>query len=653
MIPHHLRIVVSLLLFFLCIGADKPALAIDPSSPSTQCDQTFGISVYPKCDDQLAEGPRSTLALTPGFTLAVYYVIPADVEFDEDVLTTLKQSSRDVQAWYELATGGRTWAFSSPEIVQVYRARENRQYYVDNGNWWGSLLTEMGQAGLPIWSPGTVSALWAHGAGFWAGGARGCEGLCGTVLLGVELFPQFNNPAYSGGICPDPDGEGVEAFPCTPVGAYAHELGHPLGLGHPFDDPELRDVAGHSIMATHWNFPDQAPPNEQPWGFLTAERTFIRDNPFLGERSGVAQVFESLNATVNLPVTGEAPDATFDLTVDGNVVRVTAKDATLRDYYWTFGDAQSDHGLGVEHEYSKPGTYTVRLRASNAQSMMSLTERTVVIAPSTRPCGTIRRNTRLTADCLGPMMIGADRVKVNLNGHSILERSDLPGVEVIGRHGVVIRNGTIRGGGVGLLVRDGSRHVFQNLKVYANGESSPHVQIKNVNHTRLSKLTCIAPRFDVTPFTFSGTKSTISRVSCSGQSNNGAIITGSRLTISDNQFIAEGDNALRALLFTGSNSVLRGNVFSSASYRRTFPALFISGGGNVLKQNTISSVVAGLTLSAGSKGNSIRNNVVRVDDSRPDSLAINGGDSACHNTWRNNEFSTDSEGDGEGSGCIR
>lgn len=653
MITRHSRIAGFAFAIAVLLAGATQAFAIDPSSPSVKCDQTEGYSVYPKCDDQLVAGSSSGLSMAPNVGLAVYYVVPADVEFDENVLATLKQSSRDVQAWYELATGGRTWAFSSPEIVQVYRAREKRQYYVDNGNWWGSILTEMGQAGLPIWSPGTVTAIWAHGAGFWAGGARGCEGMCGTVLLGVELFPQFNNPSYSGGECPDPDGEGVEAFPCVPLGAYAHELGHPLGLGHPFDDPALKDVAGHSIMATPWNFPDQAPLYEQPWGFLTAERQFIHDNPFLGERVGVSQIFESLDVSVNLPVSGEVPDAVFTVLVEGNVMKVAAKQTDSRDYYWTFGDSTSAHGASAEHEYAAPGTYVVRLRVSSNQSMMSTAENTVEIGALAPPCGTVRRNTKLKSDCLAPLRIGADHITVNLNGQSILEQPGQPGVEVVGHRGVSIKNGTIRGGSVGLLVKDGTGHTFRNLRVFTQGESTSNVQIQDVHHTRIKRLLCIQPRFEATPFRFSGTHSTISRVKCQGASSNGAIISGESLTISDNDFRTAGDNSLRALYFTGKKSVLRGNLFMSNSDQLQYPALFVSGEANAVRRNRISGMVAGFGLDSLSQRNVIRNNVVTVNDRLPGSVAMNGGASACANTWKNNDFTTDSEGDGPRAGCIR
>jgi hypothetical protein len=197
------------------------------------------------------------------YTLAIIHVVPSNVTYNADLHATLVEAALDVQAWYQVATGGSTWRFEYPvEIVETYYGIRTREYYHSNGDWWGSLLAELDGAGWPIWEPGVVTCIWAQGAGWWAGGAMGCSGACGVALLGTEAFPEFNVEAYSGGTCPG--GEGVAAWPCTPVGAMAHELGHTLGLGHPVDhpDPDVAAVASHSVMQSHWNYPDFAPPSE-------------------------------------------------------------------------------------------------------------------------------------------------------------------------------------------------------------------------------------------------------------------------------------------------------------------------------------------------------------------------------------------------------
>jgi PKD repeat protein len=169
---------------------------------------------------------------------------------------------------------------------------------------------------------------------------------------------------------------GVSAFPCTPLGAFGHELGHALAsLPHPFDVAQTRDVAFHSIMQTHWNYPTFATESARPWGFLTAERQALRASPFLKKDVVLFQPHDC--EVVNLPVTGEAPVVRFrlkarDLTLS---VKDNSKQATL--LYWTFGDGSVSNSevKSLVHVYENPRTYTVTLRASGDASMTDLMRR--------------------------------------------------------------------------------------------------------------------------------------------------------------------------------------------------------------------------------------------------------------------------------------
>ncbi|HEX5029982.1 MAG TPA: FlgD immunoglobulin-like domain containing protein, partial [Candidatus Eisenbacteria bacterium] len=314
-------------------------------------------------------GLRPASAQTTGHPLAVYYAVPSDVPFDPAVLARIKRSTADIQAWYQCATGGMTWQLAFPETVLVFYGTHTRDYYVNNGNWWGSLFDEMGAAGLPIWSSGTITAVWAHGAGWWAGAAQWCGGECGMALLGVELFPEFNNPAFSGGSCPS--GSGPAEWPCTPDGAFAHELGHTLGLPHPADVAELAAVANHSIMQTHWNYPDYAGIGDLPWGLLTPERQIVRGNPFMHDGVSVRQVHPDCDI-VNLPASCEVPHAAF---AQSNILGVNTFTAASTSsgaiaHYWTYGDFSSSQGTYGYHPYSMPGQYTVRLRVVGDNAAM-------------------------------------------------------------------------------------------------------------------------------------------------------------------------------------------------------------------------------------------------------------------------------------------
>lgn len=309
--------------------------------------------------------------------LAVYYVIPSDIPYEKAVHQILVDATLDMQAWYQCASGGLTWKLAFPEVVRTYRALHPRQYYVDNGNWWGSLLGEMSEAGLPIWQAGSVVGLWARGAGFWAGGAQcGGDGNCGVALVGVELFPELNNPEWSGGECPV--GAGVAAWPCTPTGAFAHELGHTMGLIHPFDDPATENVAFHSIMQTHWNYPDYAPPHEVPWGFLTVEREEIRSSSFMHSGIDLLQNYPHCDV-LNLPENGPTPAASFELNAQGLSISVTNTSIGADRFYWTFGDGEVSNNESPTHTYSLSGNYMVTLRASNDASMTALNSENIEV----------------------------------------------------------------------------------------------------------------------------------------------------------------------------------------------------------------------------------------------------------------------------------
>ena len=314
------------------------------------------------------------------YTLAIYYVLPADIPYNPALYNRLRDSAEEMRSWYQLASGGLTWEYAYPEVVRVYHGLNERQYYLDNGNWWGSLLTEMGSAGYPVWESGIVTLLWAQGAGWWAGAAWGCESQCGMALLGAELFPEFNNPAWSGGECPDPDGHGVEAWPCTPVGAMAHELGHTVGLIHPLDDPLTAPYAWHSLMQSHWNYPDEAPAEARPWGFLRTERKSLRLSPFMKPDQPLTQPFEALDVAVNLPPGSPPPQASFDLLLQGRTVTLTNTTPAADLTYWTFGDQAASSTFSPAHTYAATGVYTVTLRASSINSTMAVVTQTLNIS---------------------------------------------------------------------------------------------------------------------------------------------------------------------------------------------------------------------------------------------------------------------------------
>ncbi|MFH1313983.1 MAG: FG-GAP-like repeat-containing protein [Candidatus Eisenbacteria bacterium] len=339
-------------------GQQKPVLTGMASSSLSHYD----ILRPPQSCEMRPVGEAATLS----YQLAVYYVLPTDIPYENDVHDQLIESTHHLQAWYQVASGGVTWKLAYPEIVRVYYADHPRSFYTSD--WWGLLLTEMQSNGYPIWSAGTITALWVRGAGGFAGGAQWCDGDCGVALLGVEIYPQFNNPEWSGHVCPG--GQGVGAFPCTPEGAYVHELGHTLGLQHPIDVPELAPYAYHSVMQTHWNFPDFAPPSESPWGFLRPERVAIRANPFMHSGVSLYQYYPAADV-VNLPPSGSAPTAGFSVDRLSDLeIQCLNSSSGATHHYWTFGDGSVSTESSPVHAYQGEGTYEIILRASNDASMI-------------------------------------------------------------------------------------------------------------------------------------------------------------------------------------------------------------------------------------------------------------------------------------------
>ena len=320
----------------------------------------------------------SSLIPSPTHKVSFYYVLPDDIPYEAEVHQHLKEVTAEIQAWYQIATGGLTFEIGSADTVDLVNLDNGWQYYDTTGSWWGSLQTELLGKAYPVWEPGNIILCYARGAGWWAGAAPSCGGDCGFGIIGIELFAEFEDTTYTEGeSCPG--GSGVGAWPCTPVGAAAHELGHPFGLPHPIDFPNTNAVAFHSIMQTHWNYPDYAPLSQSPWGLLTVERTSLRSNPFFYQDIDLYQKFTQADV-VNLPVTGPVPEADFQYAINGNTISLTNNSSGGTLYYWTFGDGHVSNDISPTHTYDMPGTYQLSLRVSNDESMMALKEMSVTIS---------------------------------------------------------------------------------------------------------------------------------------------------------------------------------------------------------------------------------------------------------------------------------
>jgi hypothetical protein len=268
----------------------------------------------------------------------------------------------------------------TPVVVNL---PNNSAYY--NQDYWGRIITDLTGLGYTPFEVNNIKLLFIKGGGGVALGAQGCGGNCGLGMVGMDLFPEFNTGTYFN--CPS--GTGVFAFPCTPLGAAAHELGHCFGLPHPVDIPATSAVANRSIMQTHWNYPNYAPPSESPWGLLTIERQTLRANPFFQEGITLLQPYEAMTI-LNLPNQGVTPTANFSYNINNFTVTFSNSSTGANLYYWTFGDGAVSNQSDPTYTFPGYGIYTVRLRASNANSMMNMAIMTIPICNTIANAGSDR-----------------------------------------------------------------------------------------------------------------------------------------------------------------------------------------------------------------------------------------------------------------------
>lgn len=105
------------------------------------------------------------------------------------------------------------------------------------------------------------------------------------------------------------------------------------------------------------------------------------------------------------------PSAVFTTSVDGSFLKVNASDSSGADSFtWDFGDGGTGTGIFASHNYTTPGTYTVKLHATSG--MMSSNATTTIVANASTnhppvPCFSINGN-NLTASLLATCSTDAD-----------------------------------------------------------------------------------------------------------------------------------------------------------------------------------------------------------------------------------------------------
>lgn len=313
-------------------------------------------------------------SMIANYHVSTLYLIPSDYSFSQAEYNTIISTMHEVQAWYQIATGGVTFVLEDDGVPTVINLEHNAAYY--STNYWGNILDELVTLGINNWEEEEIKMIFLRAGGGLAGAAQGCLGECGVGMIGMDLWPEYN----SGQFIDCPGGVGGDAWPCTPVGATVHELGHTFGVAHPLDNGYAWEVASHSVMQTHWNYPYvYALPSETPWSLLTVERQHLRNNPFMSQVDfEITQPFEEL-PVCNIPPNGAVPTAGFNYEVNGLEVVFNNTSSGANLYYWTFGDGNVSTEEDPTYEFSDYGLYTVRLRASSSTSMMSMMEVTIPV----------------------------------------------------------------------------------------------------------------------------------------------------------------------------------------------------------------------------------------------------------------------------------
>lgn len=312
----------------------------------------------------------TTLIMMPGtnaqHVVQVYYLYTNEYSPDQDEIEGVKAAMLDVQAWYQIATGGRTFIIENPDEPIVLALQQNSAYYFVD--YVGRIYNEIFVNGPLDDEIGELKVFFVKGGGGMAAGGNGCGGSCGIAWIGMDIFPEFNTGMYFD--CPP--GTGGQAFPCTPRGALAHELGHAFGMPHPFDTYPL-EIALHSVMQAHWLYPYYyAVGDEGPWSLLSVERQFLQSSPFLLDTEIlIPQPYPEM-PVCNLPDNGAVPEAEYSYSVDGSEVTFynTTEGAVL--YYWTFGNGDVSTEENPVYTFDADGIYDVRLRATGANGMMDL-----------------------------------------------------------------------------------------------------------------------------------------------------------------------------------------------------------------------------------------------------------------------------------------
>lgn len=283
------------------------------------------------------------------------------------------------------------------------------------------------------------------------------------------------------------------------------------------------------------------------------------------------------------------------------------------------------------------------------------------------PCGTITKNTKLKANCVGPMVIEADNIVVDLKNFSVLcsgEESTQQGVVLQNRKGVTVKYGTINCPNP-LVVSGGESNKFKHLVL--DSERFDHNNaafLENTNNNLFYMVTARGGWESRALLVENGNGNMFDRLTLSSSERTSVSITGSGNTLKKSTINTVCPDSLGIYLFGNNNLIDTNKVEAMAAEK----GISIFGNGNTIQRNSFAYALIGVSLEG--QGNLVKKNTISgldygaiidgsgnrmVENYAQNNTTIDLTDHAVcgSNTWYRNRFGTDSEGDGPKKGCIQ
>jgi parallel beta helix pectate lyase-like protein len=229
------------------------------------------------------------------------------------------------------------------------------------------------------------------------------------------------------------------------------------------------------------------------------------------------------------------------------------------------------------------------------------------------------------------LVAGRSGITIDLNGHTVSGLGESIGIRVTGVRGVKVRNGTVRGFELGLLVSKASGSRFVNLKVADSADVG--MRVLDTNRARYRHLT-VGGSSDAGILIFRSNRGRFRHVNVSNNSDAGIIFEKS----SRNSFrhVESSGNSDAGMWFKGGH----GNRFSQVNASRNSDAgiAFEHSNRNRLHHiRMIGNGDAGVRFSY-SHANRVRRSTAASSSDAGVSLDHSGHNVVAHNTtWRNGE----------------